>query len=179
MALLLFCCSGIIPRLLLIRHSLYVGVVEQHPPPPLTGGQYGKMEPKYHEGGHWQSVLRPQDVVSWEINPWKSVDLLRGSNLWLLAPSAGCLTARPPVICELWCYFRRLTVIYRGRSWGGEKKDDVSHDLINILFDPIKGFDLLGKRGMVQLPVSFPPTSLVRRSSSFDWKCTNRQTDTH
>ena len=29
-------------------------------------------------------------------NPWKSFDLLRGSNLWPLAPSSGCLTARPP-----------------------------------------------------------------------------------
>ena len=40
--------------------SLYVGVVEKPPPPPLTGVQYGKMEPKYPEGGHSQSVLRPQ-----------------------------------------------------------------------------------------------------------------------
>ena len=88
-------------------------------PPPLTGEQYGKMEPKYPEGGHCQSVLRPHgvshipplfliiqwtwqrhltwsathDVVSREINLWKSFDLLLGSNLWPLAPSAGCLTA--------------------------------------------------------------------------------------
>jgi len=34
--------------------------------------------------------------VSREINPWKSFDLLRDSNLWPLAPSAGCLTDRPP-----------------------------------------------------------------------------------
>jgi len=34
-------------------------VVEKSPPPPLTGEQYGKMELKYPEGGHWQSVLRP------------------------------------------------------------------------------------------------------------------------
>ena len=27
---------------------------------PLTGKQYGKMEPKYPEGGRCQSVLRPQ-----------------------------------------------------------------------------------------------------------------------
>ena len=52
----LFCCSGRIPRLSLIRHSLSVGVVEKPPPPPLTGEQYGKMEPKYPEGGHCQSV---------------------------------------------------------------------------------------------------------------------------
>jgi len=44
-------------RLLLIQHSLYVGVVEKPPPPPLTGEQYGKMEHKYPEGGHCQSVL--------------------------------------------------------------------------------------------------------------------------
>ena len=47
-----FCCSGRIPRLSLNQHSLYVGVVEKPPPPPLTGKQYGKMEPKYPEGGH-------------------------------------------------------------------------------------------------------------------------------
>jgi len=35
-------------------------VAEKPPPPPLTGEQYGKMEPKYPEGGHCQSVLRPQ-----------------------------------------------------------------------------------------------------------------------
>ena len=67
----------------------------------------GKMEPKYPEGGHCQSVLRPQgifdappplfliiqwrrqrhltwsathNVVSREINPQKSFDLLLGSN---------------------------------------------------------------------------------------------------
>ena len=61
---ILFCCSGRIPRLSLIRHSLYVGVVEKPPPPPLTGEQYGKMEPKYAEGGHCQSVLRPQGVFN-------------------------------------------------------------------------------------------------------------------
>jgi len=42
--------SGRIPRLSLIRHSLYVGVVEKYPPPPFTGEQYGKMEPKYPQG---------------------------------------------------------------------------------------------------------------------------------
>ena len=31
-----FCCSGRIPRLSLNQHSLYVGVVEKPPPPPLT-----------------------------------------------------------------------------------------------------------------------------------------------
>ena len=46
------------------QHSLYVGVVEKPPPPPLTGEQYGKMEPKYPEGGHCQSVLRPQGVFN-------------------------------------------------------------------------------------------------------------------
>jgi len=54
------CCSGRIPRLSLIRHSLYVGVVEEPPPPPLTGEQYGNIEPKYTEGGDCQSVLRHQ-----------------------------------------------------------------------------------------------------------------------
>ena len=57
-------CSGRIPRLSLIRHSLYVGVVEKVPPPLLTGEQYGKMEPKYPEGGHCQSVLRPHGFLT-------------------------------------------------------------------------------------------------------------------
>ena len=57
-----FCCSGRIPRLSLNQHSLYVREVEKPPPPPLTGEQYGKMEPKFPEGGHCQSVLRPQGV---------------------------------------------------------------------------------------------------------------------
>jgi len=56
----LFRCPGRIPRLSLIQHSLYFGVVEKAPPPPLTGEQYGKMEPKHPEGGHCQSVLHPQ-----------------------------------------------------------------------------------------------------------------------
>jgi len=67
-----------------------------------------------------QSVLRPQgfwtppfilnnsvetaapfhDIVSREINLWKSFDLLWGSNPWPLAPSAGCLTARPPELTD-------------------------------------------------------------------------------
>ena len=33
-------------------------------PPTLTGEQYGKMEPKYPEGGHCQSVLRPHGVFN-------------------------------------------------------------------------------------------------------------------
>jgi len=34
------------------------------PLPLLTGEQYGKMEPKYPEGGHCQSVLCPQEVFN-------------------------------------------------------------------------------------------------------------------
>ena len=63
-SILMYCCSGIIPRLSLIGHILHVGVVEESPPPPLTGEQYGTMEPKYPEGGHCQSVLRPQGVFN-------------------------------------------------------------------------------------------------------------------
>jgi len=40
-----FGCSGRIPRLSLNQHSLYVGVVEKPPPPPLTGEEYGKIDP--------------------------------------------------------------------------------------------------------------------------------------
>ena len=34
----MFCCSGRIPRLSLIRHSLHVGVVEKSPPKPTHRG---------------------------------------------------------------------------------------------------------------------------------------------
>ena len=34
------------------------------PSPSLTGEEYGKMEPKYPEGGHCQSVLHPQGVFN-------------------------------------------------------------------------------------------------------------------
>jgi len=34
------------------------------PPSPLIGEQYGKMKPKYPEGGHSQSVLHPQVVFN-------------------------------------------------------------------------------------------------------------------
>ena len=47
-----------------IQQSLYVGVVEKAPPSPLTGEQYGKMEPKYPEGSQSQNVLRPQGVFN-------------------------------------------------------------------------------------------------------------------
>jgi len=34
------------------------------PPPPLIEEQSGKMEPKYSEGSHCQSVLCPQGVLT-------------------------------------------------------------------------------------------------------------------
>ena len=81
-------------------------------PPPLTGEQYGKIEPKYPEGFHCQNVLRPQgvinvpfifnnslqrhltwsathDVVSREIDLWKSFDLLL---LWHSRLAPVCLS---------------------------------------------------------------------------------------
>jgi hypothetical protein len=92
-------------RLSLDYHTHYVGVVEITSSPPLTEGQYGKIESNYPDGGHCQSVLRPQlcltspfiiinsvetaapfnvvnhhDVVSQEINPWNYFNLLMGSN---------------------------------------------------------------------------------------------------
>jgi len=60
----LVCFSGNIHRLSLLQHSLYVGVVEKPPPPPPTGEQYGKMEPKYPEGGRCLSLVRPQWVFN-------------------------------------------------------------------------------------------------------------------
>jgi len=61
---LLACILGRISRLSLNQHSLYVGVVESSPAPPLTGEQYGKMEPKYPEGDHCQSVLHPMGIFN-------------------------------------------------------------------------------------------------------------------
>jgi hypothetical protein len=62
-----FSFPGRIPRLSLIQHSLYVGVVEKSPPPPLKGEQYGKTEPKYLDGGHCLSVLRPNGVFNFPL----------------------------------------------------------------------------------------------------------------
>ena len=64
LAIQCFVVWGESPRLSLIRHSLYVRVVEKSPPPPLTGEQDRKMEPKYLEGVHCQSLLRPQGVFN-------------------------------------------------------------------------------------------------------------------
>jgi len=60
-------CSTIAFLLCLLWGSLYVGVVENAPPPPLTVEQYGKMEQIYPEGGsdHPQDrLLRPQGVFN-------------------------------------------------------------------------------------------------------------------
>jgi len=42
-------------------------VAEKLPPPPLTGEQYGKMELKYPEGSHCQSVLHSQGVFNFPL----------------------------------------------------------------------------------------------------------------
>jgi hypothetical protein len=39
--------SGSNPKLSLVEQSLYGGVVDKNPPPPLVGDQYGKMETKF------------------------------------------------------------------------------------------------------------------------------------
>jgi len=69
--------------------------------------QYGKIEPQYPLfliiQWRWQRHLMwsaTHDVMSREIHLWKSFDLLLGSNLWPLSPSAGCLTARPPELTK-------------------------------------------------------------------------------
>ena len=54
-----FVVRGESPGCRLISTASMLGVVDKSPPPPLTREQYGKMEPKYTEGGHCQSVLRP------------------------------------------------------------------------------------------------------------------------
>jgi len=54
------------------------------------------------------------DVVSREINLWKGFYLLRGPNLWLLAPNAGCLTARPPELTD----WMSCLLVVRGVSPG-------------------------------------------------------------
>ena len=62
-ACLLACISEGIPQAVACSaQPLYGGVTGKPLPPPLTGEQYGKVEPKYPEGGHCQSVLRPQRV---------------------------------------------------------------------------------------------------------------------
>ena len=109
----LICFSGRIPGLSLIQHSLYVWAIEKPPLPPLTGEQYGKilsrnilrvvtarvfyiLTPSFNfliiqwrRQPHltWSS---PHDVVSREINPWKSVDLFWDQNCypWHQVPGA-------------------------------------------------------------------------------------------
>ena len=88
-----FVVRGKISRMSLNQHSLYVGVVEESPPPLLT----------------WEQSAT-HDVVSREINPSKSFDLLRGSNLWPLAPRARRLTARPPELTI--CYSVSICLYY-------------------------------------------------------------------
>jgi len=56
------------PRLSFIHHSLNVGVVEKSPAPPLTGEQYGKMDPKYPEVGRSLPVLSYISRREWEIS---------------------------------------------------------------------------------------------------------------
>ena len=71
--------------------------------------------------------------MSREINLWKSFDLLRGSNLRPLAPSAGCLTARPPELtgCPVHTmhWFMVLSFGRKGFSWFGRNLWLVYHSI--------------------------------------------------
>ena len=60
------CCLffGENPQAVTYTARLYMLEWLRTSPPPLTGEQYGKIEPKYPEGGHCQSVLRPQGVLT-------------------------------------------------------------------------------------------------------------------
>ena len=59
-----FVVRGESPGCRLISKASMLEWLRSPPPPPLTGEQYGKMEPKYPEGGHCQSVLRPHGVFN-------------------------------------------------------------------------------------------------------------------
>ena len=115
---------------LFIQHNLYFGVVEKPSPPPLTGVQYGNMQPKYNKGGHCQSGLRPplfliipcrrqrqltwtatHYVVSREINLWNSFDLLLGSSqsdqlaVYITFTCAGQQHAKKIIFCRQYATF--------------------------------------------------------------------------
>ena len=65
----LLCISGIIPRLSLVQHTLYGGVLVSGWAKLLPQHSQGSIVRKdgaeiYHEGGQWQSVLRPQGVLT-------------------------------------------------------------------------------------------------------------------
>ena len=98
----LFCCSGRIPRLSLIQHSLYVGVAEKQPPPYHSQGSSTERWSRNTRGWslpecfissgffniplyfliiqwrqqHHLMWSTTHDVVSWKINLWKSFNLL-------------------------------------------------------------------------------------------------------
>jgi len=124
-----------IPRLSLIQHILYVGVVERAPPPSLIWGAVRKDGAEIPWGWSlpacftsWGPRLfliiqcRRQRHLTWavthdglsrEINLWKSFNLLLWSNLWPLAPSDWCLTASSrfvtPARCTNW-HLKTMTI---------------------------------------------------------------------
>ena len=118
-----FCCSGRIPRLSLNQHSLYIelewlrNLLPHHSQGSSTERWSrnslrvvttrmvyvlrGFLTSPFILNNSVETAAPFNDVVSREINPWKSFDRLRGSNLRPLAPSAGCLTARPPELTNV------------------------------------------------------------------------------
>ena len=55
---------GVFPSSRLIGKASVLDWLRIPHPPPLTGERYWKMELKYPEGGHCQSVLRPREVFN-------------------------------------------------------------------------------------------------------------------
>jgi len=73
---------------------------------------------------HYLTWSATHDMLSWEINLWKGFDLWLGSNLWPMAPSAGCLTARPPeltafdhIVINHFITSKMLCCHYYGSTW--------------------------------------------------------------
>jgi len=100
--------SARIPRLSLIRYSLYDGVVEKYPPPTTHRGEVRKDGAEIPRGWSlpecftslspfiWNNLVETAAEFNVVRHPRCCVPRnLRGSKLWPLAASAGCLTNRP------------------------------------------------------------------------------------
>ena len=62
--LLFLCFRGESPGCRLFSTASTLEWLRKTSPPPLTGEQYGKTEPKYPQGGRCQSALRPRGVFT-------------------------------------------------------------------------------------------------------------------